>query len=58
MEFRGILDLLNMFGAFLRKAYSKSKVRLNDEFRTRDNTLLGLGSLCALVILGLFLFSC
>lgn len=53
-----MLDLLDIIGAFLRKAFGSSKLRLNEEFRTRDNTLVGLGAICAIITLCVFLFGC
>lgn len=58
MEFRAIIDLLDMLGAFARRILTGSKIQVNEEFRTRDNTLLGLGTLAALACLALFLFAC
>lgn len=58
MELGGLLDLLNMLGAFVRRLFGYPRTRMNEEFRTRDNTLLGLGTICGIFVLCIFLFTC
>jgi hypothetical protein len=58
MEFNGILDLLNMLGAFIRKVFVDPKTSMNHEFRTRDNTLLGFGTICGILALCIFFLAC
>lgn len=55
---QGLLNLIDMLGAAVRKAWSRSNVHLNEEIRTRDNTLIGTGTLVVMAVLCLFLFAC
>jgi uncharacterized protein involved in high-affinity Fe2+ transport len=55
---QGLLNLLDMIGAGVRRALGRSDVHLNEEIRTRDNTLVGVGTLAVMGVLCLFLFAC
>lgn len=55
---QGLRNLIDMLGAAVRKAWSRSNVHLNEEIRSRDNTLIGIGTLVAMAALCLFLFAC
>lgn len=55
---QGLLNLLEMIGAAVRRALGRSNVHLNEEIRTRDNTLVGIGTLAAMAVLCLFFFAC
>lgn len=54
----GLIDLLDMLGALVRKAWSPKRVSLNKEFRSRDNAWLGATTLLILGLLVIFLLSC
>ncbi|HMQ77581.1 MAG TPA: hypothetical protein PKE21_16455 [Flavobacteriales bacterium] len=55
---QGLINLLDMIGGLVRKALIRKKIRLNEEFRSRDNTWLGAATLLVLGLFVLFLFSC
>lgn len=55
---QGLLNLIDMLGAAVRRAWSRSNVHLNEEIRSRDNTLIGISTLVAMAALCLFLFAC
>ena len=55
---QGLINLLDMLGALVRKAWSRKSHPLNKEFRSRDNTWLGAATLLILGLLVIFLFGC
>lgn len=55
---QGLINLLDMLGGLIRKALSREEIRLNEEFRARDNTWLRAVTLLALVLVVLLLLSC
>ena len=55
---QGLINLLDMLGALVRKAWRRKRLPLNKEIRSRDNTWLGAATLLILGLLVIFLFGC
>lgn len=55
---QGLINLFDMLGGLVRKALSREEIRLNEEFRARDNTWLGAATLIVLGLFVLLLFGC